>query len=136
MSAPGREARVARGRGSRVADFARGRGSRGAGRRPPATLPTLLRSSLRTALHSPSFSLTGLSIYGQAVLDHWAPEVRLQTRHSLPDWRGGPAPVRPGCEPDLLGRPYGAGWVNEDFALRAACFISREFDLIGFYSVC
>ena len=41
MSGPGREARVARGRGSRVADFARGRGSRGAGRRPPATLPTL-----------------------------------------------------------------------------------------------
>ena len=41
MSEPGREARVARGRGSRVADFARGRGSRGAGRRPPATLPTL-----------------------------------------------------------------------------------------------
>ena len=38
---PGREARVVRGRGSRVADFARGRGSRGAGRRPPATLPTL-----------------------------------------------------------------------------------------------
>ena len=33
--------RVARGRGSRAADPARGRGSRGAGRRPPATLPTL-----------------------------------------------------------------------------------------------
>ena len=44
MSGPDREARVARVRGSRVADFARGRGSRGAGRRPPATLPTLSES--------------------------------------------------------------------------------------------
>ena len=42
MSEPGREARVARGRGSRVADFAWSRGARGAGRRPPATLPFLL----------------------------------------------------------------------------------------------
>ena len=41
MFGPGRAARVVRGRGSRVADFARGRGSRGAGRRTPATLPTL-----------------------------------------------------------------------------------------------
>ena len=44
MSGPGREARVDRGRGSRVADFARGRRSRGAGRRPPATLPTLVKT--------------------------------------------------------------------------------------------
>ena len=43
MSGPDREARVARGHGPRIADFARGRGSRGAGRRPPATLPTLTK---------------------------------------------------------------------------------------------
>ena len=49
---PGREARVARGRGSRVADFARGRGSRGAGRRPPATLPTLVLAAAPRALRS------------------------------------------------------------------------------------
>ena len=36
-----RRPRIARGRGLRVADFARGRGPRGAGRRFPATLPTL-----------------------------------------------------------------------------------------------
>ena len=35
MSGTGREARVARGRGSLVADFARGHGSLGAGRRAP-----------------------------------------------------------------------------------------------------
>ena len=39
------EARVARGRGSRVADFAQGSGSQGAGRRHPATLPTLHKTS-------------------------------------------------------------------------------------------
>ena len=40
--------------GSRVADFARGRGWRGAGRRPPATLPTLPRGGLAAALPSRS----------------------------------------------------------------------------------
>ena len=49
MSGPDREARVARGHGPRIADFARGRGSRGAGRRPPATLPTLTGTVQATA---------------------------------------------------------------------------------------
>ena len=35
--------------GWRGADFARGRGARGAGRRPPATLPTLVRRGARCA---------------------------------------------------------------------------------------
>ena len=35
--------------GSRGADFARGRGARGAGRRPPGTLPTLVRRGARCA---------------------------------------------------------------------------------------
>ena len=40
MSGLGLATRVDWGRGSRVADFARDRGSQGAGRLPPATLPT------------------------------------------------------------------------------------------------
>ena len=40
----------ARGRGSPVADFARDLGSRGAGRRPPATLPTVVRDGTAVGL--------------------------------------------------------------------------------------
>ena len=47
----GRAARVARGRGSRIADFAWGRGARGAVRRPPATLPTLTITMIIGFLH-------------------------------------------------------------------------------------
>ena len=44
------KARVARGRGSRVADFGRGRGSRVAGLRHSATPPTLDRARNRTSV--------------------------------------------------------------------------------------
>ena len=45
----------------------------------------------------------------------------------------GQRPYGPGVSRTCLVAPMGLGL---DFALRAACFISKEFDLIGFYSVC
>ena len=45
---------VARVRGSRVADFAWGRGSRGAGRRSPATLPTLRAGAPTVNAYTPT----------------------------------------------------------------------------------
>ena len=41
--------------------------------------------------------------------------LRLQTRPSPPDGMGRPAPLQ--CELNLLGLPYGAGWVNEEIEL-------------------
>ena len=69
MFGPGRAARLARGRGSRVADFARGRGARGAGRRPPATLPTLLGTEAANSY--PSHHSQAAKC--RTLLAHWQP---------------------------------------------------------------
>ena len=80
MFGPGRAARLARGRGSRVADFARGRGARGAGRRPPATLPTLLGTEAANSY--PSHHSQAAKC--RTLLAHWQPLPGAMTRMRRP----------------------------------------------------